>query len=143
MKKYENFKAALKKLKDIYDYEEPYNNVVLTGLAALYEICFEQSWKAMKELLVNEGVSEAATGSPKSILKAAYKAGLIDDKSILKAAYKAGLIDDEQLWLEALATRNNVAHAYNSAIALQIVRDAREKYYDMFCRLDEVLAGRI
>ena len=95
MKKYENFKAALKNLKDIYDYEEPYNNVVLTGLAALYEICFEQSWKAMKELLVNEGVSEAATGSP---------------KSILKAAYKAGLIDDEQLWLEALATRNNVAH---------------------------------
>ena len=68
MKKYENFKAALKNLKDIYDYEEPYNNVVLTGLAALYEICFEQSWKAMKELLVNEGVSEAATGSPKSIL---------------------------------------------------------------------------
>ena len=58
MKKYENFKAALKNLKDIYDYEEPYNNVVLTGLAALYEICFEQSWKAMKELLVNEGVSD-------------------------------------------------------------------------------------
>lgn len=113
MKKYENFKAALKNLKDIYDYEEPYNNVVLTGLVALYEICFEQSWKAMKELLVNEGVSEAATGSP---------------KSILKAAYKAGLIDDEQLWLEALATRNNVAHAYNSAIALQIVRDAKAKY---------------
>lgn len=133
MKKYENFKAALKNLKDIYDYEEPYNNVVLTGLAALYEICFEQSWKAMKELLVNEGVSEAATGSP---------------KSILKAAYKAGLIDDEQLWLEALATRNNVArnnvaHAYNSAIALQIVRDTKAKYYDMFSRLDEVLAGRI
>ena len=133
MKKYENFKAALKNLKDIYDYEEPYNNVVLTGLVALYEICFEQSWKAMKELLVNEGVSEAATGSP---------------KSILKAAYKAGLIDDEQLWLEALATealatRNNVAHAYNSAIALQIVRDAKAKYYDMFCRLDEMLAGRI
>lgn len=126
MKKYENFKAALKNLKDIYDYEEPYNNVVLTGLVALYEICFEQSWKAMKELLVN--VSEAATGSP---------------KSILKAAYKAELIDNEQLWLEALATRNNVAHAYNSAIALQIVRDTKAKYYDMFCRLDEVLAGRI
>ena len=109
MKKYENFKAALKNFKDIYDYEEPYNNVVLTGLVALYD-------------------SEAATGSP---------------KSILKAAYKAGLIDDEQLWLEALATRNNVAHAYNSAIALQIVRDTKAKYYDMFCRLDEVLAGRL
>ena len=47
MKKYENFKAALKNLKDIYDYEEPYNNVVLTGLVALYEICFEQSWNCL------------------------------------------------------------------------------------------------
>ena len=51
MKKYENFKAALKNLKDIYDYEEPYNNVVLTGLVALYEICFEQSWKYFKSSL--------------------------------------------------------------------------------------------
>ena len=111
MKKYDNFKAALKNLHDIYRYDEPYDNVVLTGLVALYEICFEQSWKAMKEILAAEGVTEAATGSP---------------KSILKAAYKTGMISDEQLWLEALATRNNVAHAYNSAIALQIVRDTKK-----------------
>mgnify|MGYP000523786776 CR=1 FL=1 len=45
MKKYENFKAALKNLKDIYDYEEPYNNVVLTGLAALYEIALNNHVK--------------------------------------------------------------------------------------------------
>lgn len=45
MKKYDNFKAALKNLHDIYRYDEPYDNVVLTGLVALYEICFEQSWK--------------------------------------------------------------------------------------------------
>ena len=128
MKKYDNFKAALKNLKDIYRYDEPYDNVVLTGLVALYEICFEQSWKAMKEILAEEGVAEAATGSP---------------KSILKAAYKTGMINDEQLWLEALATRNNVAHAYNSAIALQIVRDTKAKYYDMFCKLDAELANRI
>ena len=128
MKKYDNFKAALKNLHDIYRYDEPYDNVVLTGLVALYEICFEQSWKAMKEILSTEGVTEAATGSP---------------KSILKAAYKTGMISDEQLWLEALATRNNVAHAYNSAIALQIVRDTKNKYYDMFCKLDKELANRI
>lgn len=128
MKKYENFQAALRNLKDIYRYNEPYDNVVLTGLVALYEICFEQSWKAMKEILADEGVTEAATGSP---------------KSILKAAFKAGMITDEQLWLEALATRNNVAHAYNSAIALQIVRDTKSKYYEMFCLLDEELAARI
>jgi len=48
MKKYENFKAALNNLKDIYDYEEPYSNVETAGIVGLYEICFEQAWKAMK-----------------------------------------------------------------------------------------------
>ena len=51
MRKYDNFCLALQNLKDIYKYEEPYDNVVLTGLVGLYEICFEQSWKMMKELL--------------------------------------------------------------------------------------------
>ena len=32
MKKYENFCQALINMKDIYNYEEPYDNVVLTGL---------------------------------------------------------------------------------------------------------------
>jgi|GEM_PF-2245947 len=32
MKKYENFKAALNNLKDIYDYEEPYSNVETAGM---------------------------------------------------------------------------------------------------------------
>ena len=57
MRKYENFCAAFDNLKDIYNYEEPFDNVVLTGLVALYEICFEQSWKVMKEILEWEGVS--------------------------------------------------------------------------------------
>ena len=49
MKKFENFAAALKNLEDIFDYSEPYGNVEMTGLVGLFEVCFEQSWKAMKE----------------------------------------------------------------------------------------------
>lgn len=120
MKKFDNFCSALANLKDIFEYEEPYNNVVLTGLVALYEICFEQSWKAMKEILEQNGVSEAQTGSP---------------RQILKTAYQTGLVKDEQLWLNALVTRNNVAHAYNQAIALDIVRKTKATYYQMFCDL--------
>lgn len=122
MKKYENFCAALGNLKDIYQYAEPYDNVVLTGLVGLYEICFEQSWKMMKEILEGHGFEEGATGSP---------------KLILKTAYKAGLIEEEMLWLEALAARNNVAHAYNREIALDIVRQTKSGFYDMFCGLKE------
>lgn len=122
MKKYENFCAALGNLKDIYQYAEPYDNVVLTGLVWLYEICFEQSWKMMKEILEGHGFEEGATGSP---------------KLILKTAYKAGLIEEEMLWLEALAARNNVAHAYNREVALDIVRQTKSGFYDMFCGLKE------
>lgn len=38
MKKYENFKKALKNLQEIYQYEPPYDNVILTGLVGLYEV---------------------------------------------------------------------------------------------------------
>lgn len=66
MKKFDNFCLALENLNDVYNYDEPYENVVLTGLVALYEICFEQSWKAIKEILEYNGVPESQTGSPKN-----------------------------------------------------------------------------
>ena len=53
MRKYENFCAALNNMKDIYAYEEPYDSVILTGLVGLFEICFEQAWKMMKEVLAD------------------------------------------------------------------------------------------
>ena len=119
MKKYENFCASLKNMKDIFEYEEPYNTVVLTGLVGLYEICFEQSWKMMKEILEIHGYEEGATGSP---------------KIILRTAYKAGMIKDEENWLRALQERNNV-HSYNEKIALGIVRQAKAIFYDLFVQL--------
>ena len=120
MKKYENFCRALANLEDIYNYNEPYDNVVLTGLVGLYEICFEQSWKAMKEILEQHGFSEGKTGSP---------------RQILKTAYSAGMIYDEQLWLEALQARNNISHAYNDAIAMGIVNDTKDKFVELFKKL--------
>ena len=120
MKKFDNFCMALKNLADIYSYEEPYNNVIITGLVGLYEICFEQSWKAMKEILSANGVAESQTGSP---------------RQILKSAYQVGMIKDEELWLAALVSRNNVAHAYNREIAKDIVVQTKTKYYQMFMDL--------
>lgn len=124
MKKYENFCASLKNMKEIYDYDEPYNTVVLTDLVGLYEICFEQSWKMMKEILEIHGYEEGATGSP---------------KIILRTAYRAGMIKNEDAWLRALQERNNVTHSYNEKIALEIVRQAKAIFYDLFVQLkDEI-----
>ncbi len=40
MKKVDNFKRSFENIKEIYDYEEPYTNILLTGAVALFEICF-------------------------------------------------------------------------------------------------------
>lgn len=122
MKKFENFQRALRNLEEIRKCKEPYEMIVLTGQVALFEICFEQSWKAMKEILEYNGYDESRTGSP---------------RSILKLAYQAGMIDDEELWVEALASRNNVSHAYNEGIAAKIVSETKAKYIDMFQALEE------
>ena len=124
MKKFENFQKSLRNLRDVNHYEEPYENVVLTGMVSLFEICFEQSWKAMKEILSIHGFEEGSTGSP---------------RMTIKTAYKAGMLQDEQLWLEALDSRNNASHAYNQSIALGIVHKTKGAYINMFETLEITL----
>ena len=122
MQYYNNFCSAFNNLKDIYDYSEPYNVVVEAGITGLYRICFDESWKMMKEILEEHGFKESAAGSP---------------KTILKTAYQAEMIHNEQVWLKALSARNNVAHAYNHKIAIEIVNQCKNEFYDMFRELKE------
>ena len=124
MKKFENFCRALNNLKEIEGKSPPYDTITTAGMVALFEICFEQAWKAMKEILEQHGVGEKKIGSP---------------KMIIKQAYAAGMIDDENLWLEVLAARNNVAHSYNEEIALEIIDASQKKFLALFQRLkDEI-----
>jgi nucleotidyltransferase substrate binding protein (TIGR01987 family) len=120
MKDVENFKKALINLGDINKINKPYSNVERMGLVGLYGICFEQSWKAMKELLYHSGLPAAATGSP---------------KGIIKEAYSNGMIKDEEMWLGALVDRDNLSHAYNHEVAYSIIKNIKEKYLAMFGEL--------
>lgn len=120
MKKYENFCKALENLQDVFLYEPPYNSLVVVGSIKLYEICFELAWKAMKEILTNQGFEDCRSGSP---------------KQVVKVAYKAGLVTDEEVWLSALSAKNNVSHAYNEAVALDIIDKTKNVYCSMFLSL--------
>ena len=124
MKKYENFCRAYNNLREAINLNPPYDTVTLTGLVGLFEITFEQAWKMMKEILENHGYEQSSTGSP---------------KLILKTAYQAGLIDNEEVWINALFTRNNVAHSYNEDIALGIVKETKEQYMSTFTALKETV----
>ncbi|MBR4151932.1 MAG: HI0074 family nucleotidyltransferase substrate-binding subunit [Selenomonadaceae bacterium] len=122
MRKYENFCKALLNLKELETKSPPYDTITTAGMVALFEICFEQSWKAIKEILELHGIGEKKIGSP---------------KVIIKQAFAAGMIDDEKLWLEALVARNDVTHSYNEEIALEIIRASQEKFIAMFEALKE------
>lgn len=120
MKKYDNFKKALKNLEVCEQYEAPYDVVTQTGLVSLFSICFEQAWKAMKEVLESHGFGEGKTGSP---------------KMIIKLAYHAGMIQDEKGWLELLDRRNEAARTYNEEVAAQIIERTKESYLPLFQKL--------
>ena len=116
MKKYDNFCKALENLRVVQKITEPYDVLTLTGSVALFEICFEQAWKAMKEILSDQGFSESTTGSP---------------KQILKLAYSTGMIYDEDKWLAMLASRNDATHSYNEEVALGLIRAIKDEYVSL------------
>lgn len=124
MKKFDNFASALDNLKLCRNYSEPYDVVTETGLVHLFSICFEQSWKAMKEILEDHGYGESRTGSP---------------KMIIKLAFSAGMVKDESGWIELLDMRNEVSHSYNAEVAETIIEKTKSRYLALFEALEKEL----
>ena len=117
MKKYENFCRALDNLKEGAQMPEPYSVVIRTGIVALFEICFEQSWKLMKEILEYHGRTERKTGSP---------------REIIKIAYQCGIISDHDEWLSLLETRNILSHTYSDEDSLTAIKLIKDIYVSLF-----------
>lgn len=123
-KKVGNFFKALENLKTIEGKTPPYDAITEAGMVSLFEICFEQAWKAMKERLEFNGYGERKLGSP---------------NAVIKLAYQAEMIADEDLWSEAVKARNNVVHSYSDEIALSIIKDTQDKFIIMFEKLRQEL----
>ena len=124
MKKYEYFCKALNNLSENATIEPPYSALEITGFVGLFEICFEQSWKLMKELLENHSMYPDKIASP---------------RTIIKISYQYGMIDDEETWLEIQKTRNLLAHTYSEEDSLQVMEKIKASYVAAFLKLkDEV-----
>ena len=104
MKKAENFFKALQNLKEIEGKKPPYDTIAMAGMVSLFEICFEQAWKAMKEQLEASGYGEYKSGSP---------------RSVIKLAYQARMVKDEELWLAALQARNTSQSRFPSFVTVK------------------------
>lgn len=127
MKKYDNFCKALANLQEGAKLQAPYSIVEQTGIVGLFSICFEQSWKLMKEVLESHGRFENKIGSP---------------KGIMKAAFQCNMIEDEGLWLEILKARDILAHTYSDQQPLEIIEQIKNRYVTAFEHLKQELDER-
>lgn len=117
MKKYENFCKALTNLKSCSEISKPYSIAEQTGITGLFSICFEQSWKVMKEILEYHGYFPQKTGSP---------------RMIIKSAYQCGMLNNENCWIDILETRNTLAHTYDEEKALSSIEKILSEYIPAF-----------
>ena len=72
MKRFEQFSSHLEVLKGASS-EDLNNTFIISGIIDKYFIQFELGWKLFKDLLRHEGRTDAGTGSPREIIKTAYK----------------------------------------------------------------------
>ena len=120
MKKFENFKSNLRVLEKA-ETEDLSNEFVKGGIIDKFYIQFELAWKTMKEYLKYEGVSEAKTGSPREIIKAAYK-------------YYDFI--DEETWLVMMVDGNDTTHIYDGTAADRLVKKILTTYIPEFKKIE-------
>ena len=106
MKKFDYYCRHLQVLKSA-EKEDLENEFIISGIIDKFFIQFELGWKVMKALLLYEGDSVGQTGSPRDVIKEAYR-------------YFEFM--DEEVWLKMLRERNDTTHIYDGNAAKELVQ---------------------
>ena len=124
-RRYESFCNSLKALSEARERDFS-DSFVISGTGAKFSITFDLAWKVMKDILIQHyAIIGFVTGSPKEVLREAFKANLIDD-------------DD---WMEMLKVRNELTHDYDGAVIISHCKMIVGKYIDLFYEFEDVVKG--
>lgn len=127
MKRFLNYQKSLQALLEARK-RDMSDSFVLSGTSAKFSITFELAWKVMKDILVQfYAITNFVTGSPKEVLKQAFKANLIDDPK----------------WLEMLGIRNELAHDYDASIVKENCEKITGIYMDLFIKFEKTVLDLI
>lgn len=112
--KLKNFANANKRLREAVTAFKaaPCDKLYRDGLIQRFEFTLELAWKTTAEYLQSSGV----------VLD------MLSPKSVFKAAYTAGLIDDEAIWINLLDDRNKTSHTYDEEEADKIAEEICLRY---------------
>ena len=121
MNHFDYYSDNLKILKNAHK-ENLANEFIVSGIFLKYKVVFDFAVKVLKELLRYEGYSVGNSGSPREIIKEAYK-----------------MYDciEEEVWLSMLRDRNDLTHIYDGEQAKKLVNVILEKYIPAFVALQE------
>ncbi len=98
---------------------------VQDSLIKRFEYTLEVAWKTCKKHLEEEGFAEAASGSP---------------KSIMRLAAQRNLINNPEAWFSYLQFRQDTSHDYSSDKA-ETVLDIAEDFYQDVVNLYKGMTG--
>lgn len=110
----QDFYNAFDRLKEAIC-EEP-TDIVIDGVLHRFEFTFELSWKTIKDYLEFLGVVDSI-GSP---------------REIIKAAYKQGIIDDGEPWIAMMLARNSLSHIYDERTSRLVYNNIINIYINLF-----------
>ena len=113
--RFHSFRKSLASLSEARN-RDLSDSFVLSGTSAKFCITFDLAWKVMKDLLIQYyAITNFVSGSPREVLRAAFRARLIDD--------------DE--WMDMLKVRNELTHDYDGEIVKEHCQTIIHTYVDL------------
>lgn len=97
------------------------------GVIQRFEYTWELAWKTLKDYLQSQGTQLES----------------ITPRTTLREAFKANLIKGGDIWMQALDTRNQMAHTYSIKIFEESIKLILTEYYQLFTELYSSFKKRI
>ena len=119
-----NFDLALNQLSEAVtlNKERPLSKLEEQGLIQAFEYNYELAWNVIKDFYESQA-----------------EIGIQGSRDAIRLAFKRGLIENGNLWMEMIKSRILAPHAYNREIAVKIVSQVINEYYDALILLNEKL----
>ena len=123
--RFDNFQRALHQLTLAMDLKalRPLSELEQQGLIQVFEFTHELAWNVLKDYLEMEGIQ-----------------GLVGSRSTAREAFKRGLVLDGEAWMDMIEKRNLSSHTYNLTVAHVLATSIAERYYPVFCELQQRFA---